>query len=238
MTDGRGGSRLARFREGFTDYLPLALVVGSYGVVFGILAVQSGLSVAETCLMSLIVFAGASQFMALPLIREGAAAWTLIVTALLINLRHLLYGLNIGRLFRGAGPLRLLVVSFGIVDENYAFMTLGPGRDKATPAYFLGTAFGTYFFWNLATLAGALLGSAVRSLDIRGLDFAAMAVFIALIGASLRRRRDWGTVAAAGILAWLVRYRLGGYWHLLIVGLAVPLAAAALGKSDGAADAG
>jgi 4-azaleucine resistance transporter AzlC len=228
-------SRLARFRRGFVDYLPLALVIASYGVVFGALAVRSGLSVAESCLMSLTVFAGASQFMALPLIREGAAAWTLVLMALLVNLRHLLYGLAIGRMFPRAGLLRLLVISFGIVDENYAFVTLGPGRERATPAYFLGTGLGTYVSWNLATLLGALLGAGVRSLDLAGLDFAAVAVFVALVGSSLRSGRDWMVAAGAASLAWLVKASAGGSWHVLAAGVLVPLVSASLGGARRAA---
>lgn len=221
-------SRLARFRRGFLDYLPLALLIASYGVVFGALAVRSGLSVAESCLMSLTVFAGASQFMALPLIREGSAAWTMVLLALMVNLRHLLYGLAIGRMFPRAGLLRLLVISFGIVDENYAFVTVGPGRERVTPAYFLGTGVGTYVFWNLSTFLGALLGIGLGSIDVSGLDFTASAVFVSLVGSSLRGRRDWLVAAGAAALAWVVKAAAGGSWHMLAAGILVPLASASL----------
>ena len=126
---GKNGSGLW---QGMVDFSPVALVISSYAIIFGALAVSSGLSVAESCLMSLTVFAGASQFIALPMIRDGSATWTLILMALVVNMRHLLYGLNIGRIFKDESKGTLMALSFGIVDETYAFITVGPGRKKAS----------------------------------------------------------------------------------------------------------
>ena len=103
------------------------MVIFGYAMVFGVLAVANGLSVSEACLMSLTIFAGASQFIALPMIKEGATVGALTAMALVVNLRHLLYGLNIGKKYSDAGTLKLMAVSAGIVDETYAFNTIGPG---------------------------------------------------------------------------------------------------------------
>ncbi len=118
--------------QGFREFLPVGLVIFSYAVVFGILAVNSGLGILETCAMSLTVFAGASQFMALPMIQSGASIWALTAMALVVNMRHLLYGLNIGQKYSKSRPAWLLGLSFGIVDETYAFNTLGPGRNRTS----------------------------------------------------------------------------------------------------------
>ncbi len=220
--DRRAGMR--EVLRGAVEYSPLALVVASYGIIFGVLARGNGLSVAETSLMSLTVFAGASQFIALPMIRDGVSAWALILMALLVNLRHLLYGLTIGRMFPRAGRKLLLVLSFGIIDENYAFVTLGPGKGRATPLYFIGTGLCTYLGWNAGTLLGATAGGLLPPIPRQGLDFVVMAVFLALVGGGLRKGEDWAVMVAAGAVALLVQRLAGGYWHLVAAGVVVPLA--------------
>ena len=112
-------SLLTDIRLGFLHFLPVGVVIFGYALVFGVLAVSSGLSVAEACLMSLTIFAGASQFIALPMIQEGATIWALTAMALVVNLRHLLYGLNIGKKYSDAGALRLMAVSFGKIGRAH-----------------------------------------------------------------------------------------------------------------------
>ncbi len=211
-------------RLGFLHFLPVGVVIFGYALVFGILAVGSGLSTAEAWLMSMTVFAGASQFIALPMIREGASIGSLTAMAFVVNLRHLLYGLGIGRKFRGAPPFKLLAVSLGIVDETYAFATVGPGRRIRSIPYFMGTALCAYFVWNLGTLAGAAAGSLTRSLPSEGLDFAMVAVFISMIGSSLEKAAHWLVAGLSALVAVGIFRFAGGYWHLFAAGLAAPLA--------------
>lgn len=211
-------------RLGFLHFIPVGVVIFGYAVVFGLLAVGSGLSIPEGCLMSLTVFAGASQFMALPMIREGASVGSLAAMAFVVNLRHLLYGLNIGRKFADAPPWKLLGVSLGVVDETYAFATVGPGRRISSIPYFAGTALCSYLAWNSGTLIGAAAGQWTRSLSAEGLDFAMVAVFIAMVGSSIKRAADW-MVAGLSVVIAVAAYRYaGGYWHLFAAGLLAPLA--------------
>ena len=221
---------LIELRHGFRQFTPVGLVIFSYAVVFGILAVNSGLSIAEASLMSLTVFAGASQFLALPMIQSGASVGTLTAMALMVNMRHLLYGLNIGKKYEGAHPFKLLGLSFGIVDETYAFNTLGPGRTHRSLAYFGGTALCAYVTWNAGTFLGAAAGKWTAATRIEGLDFAMLAVFISMIGSSIRKPGDWGVIAASSIVALSVSGLAGGYWHLFAAGLTIPAAASLLGR--------
>ena len=213
-------------RLGFLHFLPVGVVIFGYALVFGVLAVSSGLSVAEASLMSLTIFAGASQFIALPMIKEGAAIWTLAAMALVVNLRHLLYGLNIGKKYSEAGVLRLMAVSFGIVDETYAFNTIGPGSGIRSIPYFAGTAICSYTVWNGGTLIGALAGQWATTINTGGLDFAMVAVFISMTGSSIRRKADWFVIGLSITTTLLVYALAQGYWHLFISGLLVPYAAA------------
>jgi 4-azaleucine resistance transporter AzlC len=217
-------SMLSDLKLGFIHFLPVGLVIFGYALVFGALAVTSGLSVAESCLMSLTIFAGASQFIALPMFQEGATIGALAAMALLVNLRHLLYGLNIGRKYHGAAAWKLLGVSAGIVDETYAFNTIGPGGKISSIPYFMGTALCSYVTWNVGTLIGAVAANIMAVPGTSGLDFAMVAVFISMVGASIRKKSDWAAVTLAAVLAVIVRSAVGGYWHLFAAGLLVPLA--------------
>lgn len=213
---------------GFVHFLPVGIVIFGYALVFGVLAVGSGLTVAEACLMSLTIFAGASQFIALPMIQKGATIWALTAMAFVVNLRHLLYGLNIGRKYQEAGTLKLLAISLGIVDETYAFHTVGPGGPIKSIPYYTGTAICSYAVWNTGTLLGGLAGKWASAIDTAGLDFAMLAVFISMVGSSVRRRADWLVVGLSVVTALLVYSAAGGYWHLFAAGLLVPLAGSTL----------
>jgi 4-azaleucine resistance transporter AzlC len=217
-------------RLGFYHFLPVGMVIFGYAVVFGLLAAGSGLTIAEACLMSLTVFAGASQFIALPMIQKGASIGALAAMAFVVNLRHTLYGLNIGRKFAGASTLKLLGVSFGIVDETYAFATVGPGQQINSIPYFAGTALCGYFVWNTGTLVGAAAGAWTRSLTAQGLDFAMVAVFTAMVGSSVKRKTDWLVVGLSVVIAMAVYNYAGGYWHLFAAGLLAPLAVCVIVK--------
>ena len=222
--------------RGFRDFSPVGLIVFPYAIVFGALAVKNGLTVQEALLMSLTVFAGASQFLALPMIRDGATVMTLTSMALMVNMRHLLYGLNIGKKYSGASTLKLLGLSFGIVDETYAFNTIGPGRGITSIPYFMGTALCGYVVWNTGTVIGAMAGQWTPLLKVEGLDFAMLAVFISMIGSSIGSSsgvwRDWGILVCSGLVALAVSRWAGGYWHLFVVGLAVPLVSAIYTKGE------
>ena len=215
-------------RLGFLHFLPVGVVIFGYALVFGVLAVNSGLTVAEACLMSLTVFAGASQFIALPMIQKGATIWALTAMALVVNLRHLLYGLNLGRKYSGTGTWKLLGISLGIVDETYAFNTIGPGAAINSIPYYAGTAICSYTVWNLGTLLGALAGKWTAALDTGGLDFAMLAVFISMVGSSIRRKADWFVIGLSIVTALLVFTMAGGYWHLFAAGFLVPFVASTL----------
>lgn len=226
----RSVSAFSDLRLGFIHFMSVGVVIFGYAIVFGVLAVASGLTTSEACLMSLTIFAGASQFIALPMIQEGATWWSLTAMALVVNLRHLLYGLNIGKKYSDAGTLKLMAVSFGIVDETYAFNTIGPGGAINSIPYFAGTAICAYTVWNGGTLLGTLAGKWTVSVDTGGLDFAMVAVFISMVGSSIRRRMEWFVIGVSAVAALLVFTLAGGYWHLFISGLIVPFIAAFLMK--------
>lgn len=169
----------AERREIVREALAVALATGTYGVGFGAVGVASGLSVPQTCALSLLMFTGASQFAFAGVVAAGGAPMSAAATALLLGTRNTLYGLRMSTLlgwrgWRRAGAAHVLI------DESTA---MSVSRDTRAGARlgFLTTGVGILVLWNLATLVGALAGAALGDPRTFGLDAAVGAAFLALM---------------------------------------------------------
>jgi branched chain amino acid efflux pump len=200
--------------------LPIALGAGVYGIVFGILARQTGLSLAEAMLMSTIVFAGASQLVALGLWVTPLPTGALILTTLIVNLRHLLMGASLYPWLSRLPSGRVYASLFFMTDESWA-LTLGALNDgMGDGAFLLGSGLTVFIFWGAATALGELVSGLVSNPAQWGLDFAFTAVFLALLVGLWRGKADllpW--IVAAGV-AVAAQHWLPGKWYILLGGLA------------------
>lgn len=200
--------------------VPIALGASVYGVVYGILARQAGLSLAEALLMSAIVFAGASQLVALGLWITPLPVGALILTTLIVNLRHLLMGASLHPWLSKLPHKRVYASLFFMTDESWA-LTLGSlAAGGGDGAFLLGSGLTLYVFWGAATAIGELTGSLVSNPMQWGLDFAFTAVFLALLVGLWRGKSDllpW--IVAAGV-AIAAEHWLPGKWYILLGGLA------------------
>ncbi|MBM7328534.1 AzlC family ABC transporter permease, partial [Agrobacterium sp. S2] len=146
------------FVAGLRAAAPLLVAMVPIGVVFGAVAIGKGLSPLEASLMSLLVFAGGSQFVAMDLWTHPASWSALGFAALLVNLRHVLMSASIaGKLddFRGWRKYAAMLV---LTDESWALSEFRVIANRLTAGFFTGAALSIYIVWNLATLTGALLG--------------------------------------------------------------------------------
>ena len=226
-----GAGTAGPFAEAAKSALPLALGVASYGLVYGILARQAGLDLGQGLFMSLWVFAGSSQFIALEMWNGTVPVTALIVTTLVVNLRHLLMGAALAPRLNRLSPARRLVTVFFVADENWALtMSRTSGRPDPdgglTRAWLVGGGLVMYGAWVGSSLVGFCFGSFVQDPARWGLDFAFTAAFIALLTGFWRGKRDllpW-VVAAAAALA--CHHWLPGKWYILAGGLAGSLAGA------------
>jgi 4-azaleucine resistance transporter AzlC len=213
------------FLAGTLRCLPVACGVFAYGLVFGALAQQAGLSLAETGLMNAIVFAGSAQFVALGLWSMPPPVLALAGATLLINFRFFLMAATMGRVLRGWPRWRALMALFWVTDENWA-VTMAAGEQPNWGAFFLGTGWILYVAWLAAGLAGYELGAIVADPKQWGLDFAFTAMFLALAVALARKHRAplvWIVSAATALIA---DHLIGGSAPVLIGGVAGALAAA------------
>lgn len=171
--------------------ITLGLAVGVFSVAFGVGAVSAGASVAQACVMSLLVFTGATQFSAVSVIGAGGSTSAALGGALLLAARNGVYGLTMSRRLSGSLGRRLVAAQLTI-DESTAMSAAQSDPDAQRAAFWI-TGTSIYIFWNLGTLIGALAGSAIDPQKF-GLDAAFPAAFVAMVWPLLHNAR--GRLAA------------------------------------------
>jgi predicted branched-subunit amino acid permease len=192
--------RSAEVRLAKSQGIQVALAVSVSGISFGALAVVSGFSVWHTMVLSLVMFSGASQFALIGIIGTGGlAAWVpAVLTAALLGLRNGLYGLRMSPII-GPGAMKRTLAAQWTVDESTAVGSNQPSI-LAGRAGFWTTAVALYLGWNLATLAGALLGDVVGDVRSYGLDAAAAAAFLGLVWPRLKEGEPAFVALGAAVL--------------------------------------
>jgi 4-azaleucine resistance transporter AzlC len=195
---------LNEFVDGARDTIPMMVGAAPFGVIFGTLVTAGPLHLWHGQLMSLAVFAGSSQFIALGLIASHAGFAVIWATTLVVNLRHVLYSATLAP-YVARLPVRWRLALGGLLtDEVFAvayahYRHAPPG--KIGPHYFLGSGVSMYVNWQIWTLAGLLFGAAFPRLQSLGLDFAMVATFIAIVVPQLVSLRYIASAATAGIVA-------------------------------------
>ena len=170
------------------DGILLGLAVGLTGLAFGAAAVSAGLSVWQTCALSLLAYTGASQFALAGTMATGGSLLAGSVGAILLGSRNALYSLRLADLLQVRGVSRLLA-AHGVTDESTALALTQPDR-AAARAGFGATFASLYLTWNAATLAGAISAGRIGSPQSFGLDVIGPAAFLALI---------WPRLSAGGV---------------------------------------
>jgi 4-azaleucine resistance transporter AzlC len=170
------------------DGMAVGIATGAYGISFGAVAVASGLDVLQSCVLSLLVFTGASQFALVGVLAAGGSPLSGAATALLLGSRNTLYGIRLAPLLGWSGVRRAAAAHL-VIDESTAMAVMRPTATAARVG-FLSTGLAVFVLWNLATLAGALAGTALGDPRTYGLDAAVGAAFLALLWPRLSDRRN------------------------------------------------
>lgn len=172
-------------REVVGASLTLGVAVGVFGAVFGVGAVSAGASVLQACAMSLLVFTGASQLSAVSVIAAGGSTASALGGAMVLAARNTVYGLTMAQYLGRMGSLgRRLVAAQLVIDETTA-MTAAQEQPRLRSTAFWITGVTTFVCWNVATLAGAVVGSNIDPLKY-GLDVAFPAGFVAMVAPHYR----------------------------------------------------
>jgi predicted branched-subunit amino acid permease len=181
------------------DGVAVGLATGAYGISFGAVSVAAGLSVLQTCTLSLLLFTGASQFALVGVLASGGAPLSAAATALLLGSRNTLYGLRLARLLDWRGSRRAGAAHL-VIDESTAMTVNRPDTPRARVA-FLSTGLSVFVLWNLATLGGAVAGTSLGDPRTYGLDAAVGGAFLALLWPRLHSLRNRLVGALAATLA-------------------------------------
>lgn len=181
------------------DSLAVGVATGAYGIGFGAVSVASGLSVAQTCALSLLMFTGASQFALAGVVAAGGAPMSGAATALLLGTRNTLYGLRMAPLLKWRG-WRRVAAAHVLIDESTA-MSVNRASTAGARLGYLTTGLSVFVLWNLATAVGAVAGEAVGDPRTFGLDAAVGAAFLALLRPRLRDRRNTVVAVLAAAVA-------------------------------------
>ena len=205
---------MSPFARGFRAMLPVWLGVVPFAVAYAVTARASGLSVLETCLMSVFVFAGASQFSAAGLFAAGASGPAIVFTAFLLNVRHLLYGVSLGRAVELSVAQRF-AAAYLLTDEAYGVTMASRERSAG---FLFGAEVSLFLSWNAFTLVGALAGAAIPDPASLGVDFVFPLSFVALLVPLVRSRAEAVVAVASGLLALGLSRALPGGLPVLVTG--------------------
>jgi predicted branched-subunit amino acid permease len=210
--------------------LGVGVATGAYGLSYGALGTAAGLSVAQTCALSVLAFTGGSQFALVGVLGSGGSAVSGSASAVLLGARNTLYGARLAPVLGLRGPARLAGAQL-VIDESTA-VALGTEQRgvRAARLGFWATGVAVFLLWNLTTLVGALAGSVLGDPRTYGLDAAAPAAFLALLAPRLRGRPAWLTAVAGALVALAVVPVVPAGVPVLVAAL-VPVAAA-LGRGD------
>ncbi|WP_333766668.1 AzlC family ABC transporter permease [Streptomyces sp. IBSBF 2435] len=210
------------------DALGVGVAVGLSGFAFGVTSAGAGLTVLQSCILSLLVFTGASQFALVGALGAGGSPYTAAAGALFLGARNAFYGLRLSQLLRLPAVLRPLAAQW-VIDESSAVALAQ--RDRASARLgFTVTGASLYVLWNLTTLLGALGASALGDPAAWGLDAAGPAVFLALLAPMVKGRTERAVAALAVALALTGLPLLPAGVPVLVAALAAPLVLAAGGR--------
>ncbi|MCP4688538.1 MAG: AzlC family ABC transporter permease [Desulfobacterales bacterium] len=194
----------SEFLAGARDTIPLIVGAIPFGIIFGALAGSSGLSFAAAMAMSMIVFAGSSQFIAIGLVAAGAGWPMIVLTTFVVNLRHLLYGATLAPYFKSLSRTWRIMLAFGLTDEAFVVSVRRYEAPDSSPykhIYNLGSALFMYTNWSLCTMLGLSFGRVFPRIAEWGLDFAMIATFIGMVIPYLVSKPMWIAVLTAGAVS-------------------------------------
>ncbi len=216
----------SEFLHGIRDELPILLGVLPFGMIYGVSAISAGIPASIAQAMSCIVFAGSAQFVIAQLVAANTPALVIILTAFIMNIRHMLYSASVSPYTHKLHPLWKWLLAYLLTDEAYAVAILHyqkAGDDGQKHWYFLGAELALWITWQLSTAVGIFLGAHIPA--SWSLDFASTLTFIALVVPTLKDRVST-TVALTSALAALLVFALPlklGLALAVLIGIAVGL---------------
>ena len=180
--------KITVFKKGFMDLIPLTIPVIPFGVIYGVVGVELGLSPLVTFAMSFIIFAGSSQIAFVQLYTAGASPLVMISSVLAINSRHFLYSAVLAQYLNKLNLYWKILLSYLMTDQAFSVsLSYFKKNQKKTFSHYhmLGSGFTLWLLWQISTLSGIVLGNVIP--EALGLEFAIPLTFLSLIIAELKK---------------------------------------------------
>lgn len=212
---GAGGRCVS---EGMKAGWPICLGYAPIGLAFGVLAQKAGLGVLEIGLMSLLVFAGSAQFIAVSMMASGASPVSIILTTFIVNLRHVLMSSSLAVFLRGVDRRLLSLFAYGVTDESFAVNMTRFREGGWTTCSALVVNHISNLAWVACTMLGGYGGHFIPSGSF-GIDYALVAMFLCLLVFQLRGRIYGITAVLAGLFAVMLSLWIPGNAYVIIASL-------------------
>ncbi len=211
--------------------VPVLFGYVAIGIPFGLILVKAGYPWYLAPIMSVLMYAGAGQYIAVGLFSAGVSLGGMLLTMLAVNIRHIVYGLSLIGKFRPVGRWKPYLV-FSLTDETYALLTGVLPPSQVPPGAFYGSiALLNQAYWIAGSLIGAIAG-AWLPVSFAGVDFALTALFVVLLIDQVRSSRDL-LPALVGIMSGAAALLIAGKSNMIIAALSLGVALLALLKGTG-----
>ena len=231
--NGLTGHRRTPLSRGAAAAWPICLGYMPIGLAFGVLAQKAGLTPLEIGLMSVIVFAGSSQFIAVSMLAAGASIFSIVATTFIVNLRHFLMSSALAVYLKNSGTKKLSFFAYGVTDESFA-INLARFRDEHWDLdSALVTNFTANFTWIITTMIGGIGGQFIPA-HAFGIDYALIAMFICLLVFQIRGFLYVIVAVIAGMMALFLSMLIPGNSYIVIASMAAAAIGVVLKKKIGA----
>jgi 4-azaleucine resistance transporter AzlC len=220
------------FWDGVKAEIPLLIGVFPFGMIYGALALNAGLSTLASQMMSSIVFAGSAQFITTQLVSQAAPGFVIILTIAVVNLRHMLYSASLAPYLKHLSTKWKALLSYLLTDEAYAPSIIHYEKEGVKPHshwFLLGAGLALWTNWQISTALGIFLGARIP--DDLQLDFALPLTFIAMVVPVLKKKPMIATALSAGVVA-LLAYSLPFKLGLILAALVGIIVGTILEKSN------
>lgn len=224
-------------KDGLVAGIPVVIGYFPVAMAFGLLSRSVNISLVDSCLFSLVVFAGASQFMALDLIKAGIAAGDIVLATFLLNLRHLMMSASLAVRLKEIKKGWLFFIAFGITDESFSVASLK--RGKLSVPFLLALQGIAYAAWAGGTFIGYLIGTALPAAVQSSLGIGLYAMFTAILAPEIKKSSGVLFLAAvSGIIYVAIDYfkLLPSGWSLIVAIIAASAAGLLFLKDEGGED--
>ena len=226
---------MSSVEKGVRQAFPIILGAVPIGIAYGILSQQAGLGLLPTLGLSLFVFAGASQFMAVSMMQNGMEMGSIIGATFIVNFRHVLMSASIAPCLASWKMWQRLLLGGMLTDETFALHSLNFSRGNLDPVSAMTLNFAFYIAWAASGMAGYNLGAMIANPEAWGLDFALPAMFVGLLLSSCKNKMAVAAAVTGGAVSVGLHLLNAGDWAVFLGALAGATAGVIFNEKEGAA---